>query len=941
MSGDGVINPDRILIPDADPDAIEAAGKALKGDAGDIAQAGHDIKTSWSGLEGHYLAPESEELLAAVDPVADDGDTMDDRITTVGQALIDFAEEIRPLLARWKSLKADAETMADQITEAGEDWTKDEDRVEAHNQLNDDLAAVQTDYQAAERECANTITALVEGGTRFIAAHLDGSTVADDGEMVYGLAEAPQGRETAWATPQDHDAPWWADVGAALWDIGAGTVTDVASMVGLYHDQRGWGVSSLSEWGANFRDYQLDSLEGAAYLTGLYDGTTWGVDSPGQWWGNFSGAWKEVGHSIVPWREWDTRPGYVITTGVVNIGSMVAGTALTATGVGAVVGAPLLAWRGTRVMRTISNLGDILPNSPLDRFDPASHLGNLLGGRSPGEVTTDLGDTTDALNTPPTRIDALNDALTNANNFGHPPSGDSGTPPGNTPDTGDVSPTRPGGDEPAATADSEDHRPPQQPGDSEQPAQDTHDGTDSGEDGGTGGSASLARTPDTTPSDTGQAAELPTTEQILRLHEEIEHFLRQNAEVPVGAGVGGHSPGGGLPDSFDPTAHHDTPGSTPGSRSEGPADLPGAEGGDGGPGSGEYSRSGTLDLGGGGSGHGPADGSPTSPGPGDGGGPGSGSGGGELPPPVRIGADHPLAPEPGKPFGRDGGLAPNARYEVVDSSGRPRGTYITDADGNIDRIRIDQNSPLAPGRDDRFGENEDLDPDARYEVVDAAGRPRGTYTTDANGEITKLETRSGKPRSWNPELRNPRPDMTYVVDGRYTYRTDHLARTVSMEGELELRKGFRGPDQTPIGHEGRDEYRDLNQETLRQFEEKYGRTPQSGEVPLYENARWNGGHLVGTQFNGPGERINMVPMLEAINQAKIPNANHVNNFYRLEEHWADLLRRQPPPKIHVKINCIYSSDMKSPRTIRVDYSVDGIPADPVRLPMNAPPLRAE
>lgn len=191
MSGGGVINPDNILIPNADPDAIEAVGRALKDDAADIAQAGHDITAAWAGLEGHYVAPESEELLAAVDPVAADGDEMDDKITTVGQALIDFAEEIRPLLARWKSLKADAETMAADIAEQGEEWTRDEDRVDEHNQLNNDLAAVQTEYQAAERDCANAITALVEGGTRFVAAELDGSTVPARGEVVYGLAEAP------------------------------------------------------------------------------------------------------------------------------------------------------------------------------------------------------------------------------------------------------------------------------------------------------------------------------------------------------------------------------------------------------------------------------------------------------------------------------------------------------------------------------------------------------------------------------------------------------------------------------------------------------------------------------------------------------------------------------------------------------------------------------
>ncbi|MEY9213485.1 hypothetical protein NI17_000555 [Thermobifida halotolerans] len=427
MSGGGVTNPDKIVIPSADPDAIEAAGKALKDDGGDIAQAGHDIKSTWAGLEGNYVAPESEELLAAVDPVADDGDEMEGKIRTVGQALIDFAEEIRPLLARWKSLKSDAETMAVEIKKTGEEWNKDEDKVEEHNQLNNDLAAVQTEYQAAERDCANTITGLF-GGTRFIAAKLDGSNVAADGERIYGLAEAPEDMKTDWATPQEYDAPWWADVGSALWDIGAGTVTDFASMFGLYHDQRGWGVGSWGEWWGNLGDYWGGSLEGIAYLTGFYGENGWGVDSGGQWWDNFSGAWKEVGHSMVPWREWGTRPGYVITTGVISIGSMVGGAVLTATGVGAVVGVPLLAWRGSRVLRTVSNLGDILPNSSLNRFDPASHLRSLLNSRSPDDITSGLGDTVDSLSIPSSQTDALNDALANANNFGNQPGGGGGTP---------------------------------------------------------------------------------------------------------------------------------------------------------------------------------------------------------------------------------------------------------------------------------------------------------------------------------------------------------------------------------------------------------------------------------------------------------------------------------------------------------------------------------
>ncbi len=915
MSGDGVINPDNIVIPDADPDAIEAAGKALKDDAADIAQAGHDIKRAWAGLEGNYIAPESEELLAAVDPVADDGDEMEDKITTVGQALIDFAEEIRPLLARWKSLKADAETLAADIRETGEEWTKDEDKVDQHNQLNNDLAAVLTEYQEAERNCANAITALVEGGTRFIAANLDGSTVAGDGEVVYGLSEAPEDVATPWATPQEYDAPWWVDVGSALWDIGAGTVTDFASLLGLYHEERGWGVSSWDEWKNNIADYVSDNLAGVAYLTGFYTENGWGVDSAAQWWENFSGAWTEVGHSLVPWREWDTRPGYVITTGVINIGSIVAGVALSATGVGASVGVPLLAWRGARVLRTLSNLGDVVPNSVLRRLAPASHLHNLLHGRSPDDVTTDLGDSVDSLSLPSSHLDELDEALANADDFGSQPDRGALSPSGGTPElpaSTDPRSTTPDSEAPApsATGSADDAPRPAEGGQSSHPDRPSSQDSPAEEAAGTEDPAPAASptdrpgtdreaSPSEDSADSSTGNRTPASEERLATTGEIEEILdllhsyvdtpddllrlieasrdtELNADLPerdlVTANAGNGPGTGGASSDLSLNAHHDTPG-TRGGSAGGPFDLPGTGTSDRGTGlsvdgngsSGSHSRSGALDLGGTGSGRSPS------------GGGGSGSGDSDLPPPVRIDADSPLAPEPGKLFGRDGGLAPNTRYEVVDSSGNPRGTYITDADGNIDRIRIDRNSPLAPPDNQRFEPDWPLDPDARYEIFNTEGKKLGDYLTDSDGNIREIrvdtttrewvDTSLRTPKAKHPEFLSPRPDMTYVVDG-YKYQTDSLGRTVSVEGTLHNGSNVRNSsEQSVVNQMGKKYYELLNEKIRENFFEKNGRYPEKGEVKQYATVRWDGGHLIGSQeFFGTGERLNMVPMRSDVNQ---------------------------------------------------------------------------
>ncbi|XKK41148.1 YwqJ-related putative deaminase [Nocardiopsis sp. ARC36] len=60
---------------------------------------------------------------------------------------------------------------------------------------------------------------------------------------------------------------------------------------------------------------------------------------------------------MVPWEEWGERPGYVIGTAALNIVAMVGGAALTATGVGAVVGVPLMAWRGMAIVDGMGGRG--------------------------------------------------------------------------------------------------------------------------------------------------------------------------------------------------------------------------------------------------------------------------------------------------------------------------------------------------------------------------------------------------------------------------------------------------------------------------------------------------------------------------------------------------------------------------------------------------------
>ncbi|MFI0482193.1 hypothetical protein [Actinomadura sp. 9N215] len=311
----GVIDPNAIPIPKADPDAVEDAGRALKNDGTAIAQTGDDIHSAWQGLDAFYTAPHEQQLFAATAPIATAGHAFKSDVTTVGDALVAFAGEIRPLIGRLQGLKGHAQQFRSKIAGDG-DWRKDEDKVNEHNQLNDDVLAALAQYQEAERDCANKITG-VFGGTRFIPG--DGDPKA--GEKGYGLGDVPEGIETPWAKPQEYDAPWYEDAWNGVKDFGMGLVKDIADLAGL-HGENGWVWEGDSHFWSNLGNNWKGVLEDTAGLVGLHGENGWVWEEDSHFWSNLGNNWKEVAHAFVPWREWGDRPGYVITNSVLNIATL-------------------------------------------------------------------------------------------------------------------------------------------------------------------------------------------------------------------------------------------------------------------------------------------------------------------------------------------------------------------------------------------------------------------------------------------------------------------------------------------------------------------------------------------------------------------------------------------------------------------------------------------
>lgn len=172
--------------------------------------------------------------------------------------------------------------------------------------------------------------------------------------------------------------------------------------------------------------------------------------------------------------------------------------------------------------------------------------------------------------------------------------------------------------------------------------------------------------------------------------------------------------------------------------------------------------------------------------------------------------------------------------------------------------------------------------DAGSEVAQQATRHSDEV---AQGARPRIEMDGGKKGDWSPELnaRNLKPDADYVVNG-YTYRTDAQGRVSDVEGKLDLNTADRNSYQQGVS--GRED-----------------RLPDD-----------QGGHLIASIFNGPGDRVNLVPM----------NGNFNMGAWRdLERTFQEALTEGKT--VDVKIEVKYGSDSQRPDNFRVTYEIDGVP----------------
>jgi hypothetical protein len=166
--------------------------------------------------------------------------------------------------------------------------------------------------------------------------------------------------------------------------------------------------------------------------------------------------------------------------------------------------------------------------------------------------------------------------------------------------------------------------------------------------------------------------------------------------------------------------------------------------------------------------------------------------------------------------------------------------------------------------------------------------PPASVVDDAAAAVVKRDqvvADGGTTGNWSPELnaRNLKPDTDYLVNG-YTYKTDDAGRVTTVEGSLNLNTADRNGYQQRVS--GRDD-----------------RLPDD-----------QGGHLIASIFNGPGDRVNLVPMDGNFNMGA---------WKTLENTFADALGSGKT--VDVNIDVIYNGASGRPDAFVVDYVIDGVP----------------
>lgn len=418
------VDPDVLIYPPMIPrpativENLREAIGTMRSAAGSISDGGHDIEDTWGALPNHYSAPGSDTLFSAMGRVSERGDDIQDDIASAVSELEVFADAAETAKERLGSLQEEAWEFREEM-QAEDAWSENPANTLRNHQLKLAANKAWADYQDAERDCATALSSISGSGNTYVPG---GEGEPGTGEVVYGidpkdvpdpnfdlgeLSDWKRIHDFTWDYLKEGDKPaevgWIADSGMAIWDnFSGGMLWDIGvnavAATGLWNASTGWADSG-SEAFDNAKDHLKETLKDYGALAGVYGGAGSILDdgefTVQMWRQNMTESWKEVAHDLVPWREWDDRPLYTITTAGGNLAVALVGGL-------PVRGGTMLARVGTGDFRLdLEGATPSLHLGPGVAGRPGFNLSDVFGGQNPdgsGGVLGRLNDITVRLN---------------------------------------------------------------------------------------------------------------------------------------------------------------------------------------------------------------------------------------------------------------------------------------------------------------------------------------------------------------------------------------------------------------------------------------------------------------------------------------------------------------------------------------------------------------
>ncbi|MEU0239079.1 hypothetical protein ABZ234_15440 [Nocardiopsis sp. NPDC006198] len=349
-----LIDPEAIPYPLTDVWSLNYAAETLRTGGENLLGGAEDMHSTWAGLQAHYVAPESETLFAAMDPVVTRGEDIQSDLATVADALEELAEAASTARSSLNTLRIEAQSFWNKHHDKKVWWLDKDDEtdewaLQENIRLKDGVNTAWAAFNEAENACATRISALF-GGPSYASPDQAGG----DDVLVYGLPtdagerEAPGFDETfmdpandftAWLGTEFHPsmASFSNSTDQAAWDILVvdglwGSAVGLASLSGLWHPQGGWQITPSGRW-ENAKNTVKDGWMDAMTFIGVHDEQGWVADGAegtrwDRWTTNIGASWDQAVEGHTAWSRREEDPEYTGSTSVLNTALMTVGIPL-------------------------------------------------------------------------------------------------------------------------------------------------------------------------------------------------------------------------------------------------------------------------------------------------------------------------------------------------------------------------------------------------------------------------------------------------------------------------------------------------------------------------------------------------------------------------------------------------------------------------------------